>query len=563
MDGNYWAGVMTQRIARRRMLKAGAAFSAGAAALALIGCSGDDEEPSSDAGSSSTPSSSAGQPKQGGHLGSYFASVGNFSVIANDAEGAELSGVNVYDRPVTARLDSKGYQLEAMEKIEIPDPLKVIMTLKPNMVFQDKAPVNGRAVKGSDIVAMQNFVKTATTTTSLAFQTDFLDRAEATNDRTVTLYLKKPSAYIFSSLYLANSQSQAIIPEEMLSLLDTTPAIGSGPYELADFTFGSRYLFRRNAKYRDADKMLPYIDERQLISLTDPVAQEAAFLSGQIHEWLPSASAVARLKRDLDASKFKSLDYLGTNVIGTHAMMNAQMGGPRPWHDVRVREAMYKAMNRQQFVDLVFPNAAVVATGPIHSSLQAYQLDSKDTAPYYATDIQAAKQLLTAANYDTSKTWEIVGSATNATNAQLGEVWAQQLSQIGIKCTVKPVPLSVLNPQMIATSKFDLQLASQPGGDTPARVIRDQASDTRDQFNNVGLYSPEIDALIEKSETSVDRDENVRIVKQIQMEALKLYSMSNVLITPQLSHFRAASLQDWEIEPLLGEHYQTRAWFSA
>lgn len=563
MEGSYWDPVGATRVGRRRLLKNGAAFSVGAAALALLGCSSDDSEDGAGGTPSDSTTASTGEPKQGGRLGTYFATVGNFSIIANDADGSDVAGVNVYDRLLTARLDTKGYALEAAEKIEIAEPTRIVVTLKPNMVYSNKAPVNGRAVKASDIVAMQSFIRTATTTTSIAFQTEFLDRAEATNDRTVVFHLKKPSAYLFSSLYLGNSQSQALVPEEMLPLLETTPPIGSGPYELADFNFGQRYLMKRNPRYRDADKKLPYIDEREIISITDPVAQEAAFLSGQIHEWLPGAGAIGRLEKELDPNKFTRLPYLGTNMINTHAMMNAAMGGPRPWHDIRVREAIYRSMNRLQYLELVFNGRGVVTNGPLHASLEAYVVDKKDTEQYYKTDLQAAKQLLSAANYDESKQWEIVCNSSTATNAQLCEVWSNHLAQIGIKTSVKPVPLSVLNPQMIATSKFDLQFASQPGGDTPARAMRDHASDTKDQFNNVGLYDKEIDALIERSESATDRAENVKLVKQLQLEVLKRYSLSNIVFTPQLSHFRSSALQDWEIEPLLGQHYQTRAWFRA
>jgi hypothetical protein len=37
-DRNYWENITENRINRRRLLKAGAAFSVGAAGLALLGC---------------------------------------------------------------------------------------------------------------------------------------------------------------------------------------------------------------------------------------------------------------------------------------------------------------------------------------------------------------------------------------------------------------------------------------------------------------------------------------------------------------------------------------------
>ena len=349
----------------------------------------------------------------------------------------------------------------------------------------------------------------------------------------------------------------------MLEQLQGTPPIGSGPYYLDDSTFNGRYLFKRFEKFREADKGRPYFQEREITALADAIAQEAAFRAEQIHEWTPANSSVNRLIKELDANKFKNISYLASGLSGFNANMNAALGGPRPWHDVRVREAIYKVTNRQQFIDLVLDQKAVVTPGPIHASLEAYQLASADTQKFFGNDVNAAKQLLSAANYDSSKEWEINCSSTSAQNAQMAEVWQQQLAQLGIKIRVVALPLSVLNPERISTAKFDLFMGGQPGGDSPSRAIRNQASDTTDQFNNVGLYDKAVDALIEKSETTVDKEENIKLVKQIQMEALKLYSMSYITHTAQAFSFYNSKIQNLEIDPIVGQQYQLQAWFSA
>ncbi|MGE0686615.1 MAG: ABC transporter substrate-binding protein [Dehalococcoidia bacterium] len=560
MAADYWARITQVRIGRRRLLKAGGALSSGAAALTLLGCGSDDE--GGEAPASPSPAGSQGQAKQGGTYSSTFTTIGNYNIAAFYHDGYNNSGITVYDRPITARADKTGYHLEAMEKIEVASPTKVIMTLKQGMVYQNKAPVNGRAVVASDIVAYQNYVKGLANAENSNFQRVFLDRVEAPNDTTVVFNLKAPSAYLFSSTYLANPTAQPIVPKEVVENIEQTPAVGSGPFELVDHTFGQKYVYKKFEKFREAKNGMPYFANRETYSILDQVALEAAFRSGQISEWTPSSSNVERLLGELDKAKYTNQQFLATGQVGMNAMMNAEQGGPRPWHDVRFREAIYRLTNKPQHVDLVYRSQAVANKGPLQAGLEAWHMDFKTAEPYYKEDVDAAKKLLAAMNYDGSKEWTVTTSNSSAINATLAEVWAQQLARGGIKIRVEALPLAEILPKKMNVSQFDFWMGSQPGGDTPARAMRNNHSNTNDLFNNVGLFMPEMDALIEKSETTVNREENIRIVKDLQKKVLDLYTLSFNTVTLQSTIFYDARLRDFIIDPFTGQDYQYQAWFA-
>jgi ABC-type transport system substrate-binding protein len=110
--------------------------------------------------------------------------------------------------------------------------------------------------------------------------------------------------------------------------------------------------------------------------------------------------------------------------------------------------------------------------------------------------------------------------------------------------------------------KFDFWVGSQPGGDTPARAMRNHHSTTNDLFNNVGLYDKEIDALIEKSEQETNREENVKMIKDLQKKVLDKYTLSFNTLTAQNYLFYDARLQDFIIDPFAGQDYQYQAWFA-
>jgi peptide/nickel transport system substrate-binding protein len=560
---DYWDSVRRQRLGRRRLLKSGAAFSVGAASLALIGCGSDDKDSGDSTGPEGQVTGASGEPKQGGRYGTYFSTIGNYNTIAFYHDGYNNSGITAYDRLIMARIDKRGYVLEAAQSVELSEPTKLVIKLKPGMVYQNKEPVNGRKVVSSDIKAEVEYAKALANAENSGFLRNYVTSVDTPAEDTVVYNLKSSLSYLFSSTYLANPTSQPMIPKEMLEVLDTHPAVGSGPFELTDHTFGQKYTYKRFENFREAKNKKPYFDTRETISITDPVAQEAAFRSEQVHWWDPPAAQYERLSKELDPAKFAKAVYLSVGQSTINASTNkAKNGGGRPWEDIRFREAVYRVTNRQQFVQLALSGNAVIPAGPIPASLEAYQIDPKDAEPYWKQDPQAAKQLLSAMNYDTSKDWEVVTSNTTAANATYAEIWQQQLAPIGIKVHVVARPLAEILPKQMQTGAFDFWLGGQPGGDTPYRAMRNQHSDTLDQFNNVGLFDPAIDALVEKSETTTDRDENIKLVKQIQLEALKKYSMSMNLWTAQMQRYYNAGLQNFEIDPLAGQNFQYNAWFA-
>jgi peptide/nickel transport system substrate-binding protein len=559
---NYWETVTQGRMARRRLLKSGAAFSVGAASLALIGCGSDDGGDEASDEPQGQVTGASGTAKPGGKYGTYFATIGSYNTVAFYHDGYNNSGITAYDRLITARIDKRGYVLEAAQSIELSEPTKVVIKLKPGMVYQNKEPVNGRKVVAADIKAMVEYAKALPNAENSGFLRNYVKSVDTPSEDTVVYNLSSPLAYLFSSTYLANPTSQPMIPKEMLEVLDTHPAVGSGPFELTDHTFGVKYTYKKFDQYREAKNGKPYFDQRETVSLTDVVAQEAAFRSEQVHMWDPPAAQIDRLTKELDSTKFANVQYLSPGQSTFNAMMNFSQGGDRPWKDARFREAIYRLTDRQQFIDLSLTGRGVVPPGPLQASAEPYQLDPKETEKFFKKDPQAAKQLLSAMNYDSSKEWECVSSNSNAVNSSWAEIWQQQLSQGGIKIRPIAMPLAELLPKKMAVSNFDFHIGGQPGGDTPYRAMRNQHTDTLDQFNNVGLFDKAIDALIERSEAATDRDENIKLVKQVELDALSKYSLSYVFLTQQVYRFYNAKLQAFEIDPLTGQNYQISTWFA-
>nr|ART39081.1 H506 [uncultured bacterium] len=436
----------------------------------------------------------------------------------------------------------------------------MVFTLKPNMKFQDEAPVNGRAVKADDIVAGEIYSRDVANAYDNSFHKLFMDTVTAPDDRTLVFKLKQPNAYIFGSQMLGLNTNHHVIPKDILNMdVATTPPVGSGPWYLAEHQIDARYLSKRYEGWREASGKKPYIDEHELIKNIDPVAQESMFRGGQTHVYNPTAANADALAKDL--SNFATL-YSVAGLAQTAFWLN--MEKDYPWQkDEPIRKAFWRTMNRQQIIDLVYRGKAIAPNGLIPAGVsEEYQLSTAETAEYQKFDPKEARQLLEAASWDFNSEWEITQRQA-ALNAQLAEVFQVQAAEVGIKTRVTQTQFQEWLPNLMGQRRYQIVLEPSPADETPGRPIRFQHSTTNNQNSGFGLHDPAIDALIEKSETTLDHAENVKLVKQVQLDAMKKYSSSRMIVTPQYLLLVNSKLQDYEVAALNNIMYRTEAWFDA
>ena len=549
MESNYWTRVLTQRTMKRR--KALSLAASGLTGAALLAACGDDDEVAGGAAATTAPgapaatadtSSSEGDPQPGGHLTFITNAQENLDVVHNWSEGFRLSGVHAYDRPLTSREDERRYVLEAMESVEQPDDRTLIMKLKPGQTHHNVAPVNGRPVVAADIVATQEYIRDAEDAFDKTFQRDFLESAEAPDDLTVIYHLKKPNAYLFAENIMGAGSGQIIIPPETFANLKEAKQIGSGPYVVEKADLGIGYLYKKNPEFREASSGLPYIDEREGKVLGDVVAREAAFRAGQVDVWegLTSTQAL-QVPQDMG----DKAELLRTPGFGCRAWQLNMTKTEMPWRDIRVREALWKLTDRRQLLDLAEGGEGNIGNGLVPLSLTDYRIDQASTDQYYAMDIEKAKQLLSAADFDFDRQYDLFASSSETWRA-VGQVWANQLGKGGIDVRVDANP-SYQTFVTWAQNEWFFQISSPPGDNTPSNFMRMQHSDSwSDVYHNFGLMDPEIDALIEKAESTVDYAENVALVKQTQEECIKRFTSCYIIHTYNDLRIIASRVQDYE-----------------
>jgi len=524
--------------------------------LAVVGCGGDGGGGESGGAQTGSTGGAAGEPQTGGTYGAHYTTSDTLNILTNASEYAAFGGQYVYDHLITTRTNENApYVLEAAQSLEQPDEITLTFKLRQGMKFHPFPPVNGREVTAEDVVKTQEFV-TPQANIENNFQKNFLDKATAPDKYTVVYKLKEPRAYLFDSRILGHPGPQAIIPYETFDKLASERQVGSGPFMLDQWVISTRYHYVRNPEYHGRGKKgLPYRDATDVFVLTDAAALEAAFRSEQIHFWTnPTAGQYDELAQSL-GSMAKKIEYLSLSPFTWNMNMTKA-----PFTDQRFRQAMYRATNRQQFIDLVWRGKAVKPTGILSVAMKPYQLDAKDTDAYFKHDPAEAKQLLSAMNWDSNKEIELFFISPNSTTEQAAEVFRQQAAAVGIKFRIVSFGLAEALPRT-QRNEYEMFIGGHPGYDTPSVPMRHNHSNPIHQFAVSGLKDPEMDALIEKAEKTTNFEENVKIVKQAQLELIKRYTSYYNIVTAYARQFLNSKIENFEIEPSNTAMHRADMWF--
>lgn len=199
------------------------------------------------------------------------------SIYAHSIVGLVYSKLVTYE--TGPNVDYSDYNIvpDLAEKWEISDDGKVYtFHLRENAKWHDVPPVNGRNVTSEDVVA--TFERIQTLPGHQAYMLDQIEKVDTPDDLTVVITLKEPFAPFLS--YMAN-HFMWILPKEAaegkINLENT--AIGTGPFILEKWERDVETTFVRNPNY--FLEGLPYLDGISMKVVPDEDTRLAAFRTGQ------------------------------------------------------------------------------------------------------------------------------------------------------------------------------------------------------------------------------------------------------------------------------------------
>lgn len=301
-------------------------------------------------------------------------------------------------------------------------------------------------------------------------------------------------------------------------------AIGTGPYKFVEFVPGDRAVFEANPDYWGGK---PAFDRLVFRFIGSDPARIAALRAGDVDliDNVPTPD-IEGLKKNPDVTVTQGISnrviYLHLDHDRDDSPFVKDAGGKNPLKDLRVRQAISKAINRQAIVDRIMEGVAIPAGQLLPEGFFGV---SPNLEPE-AHDLDGAKKLLAEAGYADGFSLTLHSPDGRYLNdARIAQAIAQMLTRLGIRTAVETLPPSVFFREASRggpdnTPKFSFILVGWGAGtgesSSPLKaLIASFDPDKGMGASNRGRYSnPEVDALVEKALMTVVDSEREKLLQQ-------------------------------------------------
>ncbi len=230
------------------------------------------------------------------------------------------------------------------------DGTRYVIDLKDNPEF-----ANGDPVTAEDVVA--SFTAPVEEETDNFSSYNMIDEATAIDETSVEIDLGDEPYGPFTTVTTSVSVHNKSVRQEDKEAYNSDP-VGSGPYELVDWTQGDFADIRLRDDYWDADNVNAYVDEARFISVEDDAARVSRIRAGDtdlIQGVPPADFSVLENESGVEVLSDASISYF-------YAAFNCNEG---PTQDPDVRRGVAHAFSMSQFVSETVEPAGASVTSPI------------------------------------------------------------------------------------------------------------------------------------------------------------------------------------------------------
>ncbi|MEG1988233.1 MAG: ABC transporter substrate-binding protein [Oscillibacter sp.] len=314
----------------------------------------------------------------------------------------------------------------------------------------------------------------------------------ATDEKTVTITIAEPNNEFISYM------TAAILPRNYPD--QATAPVGTGPFKFVSRVAQDSIVLERNGSYWGEK---PYLDK-----VTFKIMENADSLV------LSLQSGAIDLCAHLTNTQVAQLS--GYNILeGTMNLVQALYlnNAAAPFDDVRVRQALCYAVDKQEILDLTADGHGSVIGSSMYPAFQKYFVP--ELAERYGRDVEKAKQLLSDAGYPQGFDMTITVPSNYTPHMDAAQVLVEQLKAIGVTATIQPVEWESWVNDVYMGRQFQSTLVGVDASNMTARALLERFTSTYEK-NFINYNNADYDALFAQAQATPDDAAQVALYKQMQ-----------------------------------------------
>lgn len=377
---------------------------------------------------------------------------------------------------------------------------------------------------------------------------DSVSGLKVVDDNTIQITLAEPFAPFLANLAtpagsIYNRKATVAAGDQFG--LDPTKTIGTGPFKFKSWKLNDSCVLVANKDYFKGAPKLAGINFK---IVPDAETQRMLFETGKL-DIFDCDNAVSQVPYFTSSEKWKNQIVKGPRVGLYYYAINESIA---PFQDVRVRQAMQMAIDRQTILDKLYNGNGQLANAIMPPGLLGYNPNMQQI-PY---DTAKAKQLLTEAGFPNGFDMEIAMVTDSPSTLKINEAVQSMLAQVGIN--VKIVQMD--SASYFATRKEGkLQMYESDWSadyNDPDNFIYTFFSDKNTVARSFNYTNADVFAKLNSARTMVDQAERVKLYQELETTIVQkdaawipLFSLDHLFVVqPRVKDFKV-SWNGWSNMP--------------
>jgi peptide/nickel transport system substrate-binding protein len=415
-------------------------------------------------------------------------------------------------------------------------PLIWRFELRKGVKFHDGTPFTAADVVYSIERALHQ-------TSNFRAYTTAIQSARAVDDDTVLVITTVPNPVLLRQLPELRIMSKAwsekhgvTVPTNFVQKQESHAvrnANGTGPFTLKSREVDIRTVFVENPNWWGRANRKGNVTEIIYTPVKSDATRTAALLSGELDFVLdPPPQDLARLRNNAAIKVVEGAEnrtiFLGFDQFRDELLFS-DVKGKNPFQDLRVRQALYHAINIEAIQKSVMRGSSDPTGAIMQRAVNGWTQAAHQRLPF---DPKKARELLTAAGYPNGFSFTLDCPNNRYINdEEIGKALVTMWAQVGLKVSLNAMPRATYFPKI---QKHDTS-AYLLGWGVPTfdalyslqSLARTVGKDGDGNFNLGRVSNPEFDKLVDAMKSEVDQKKR----NQLIADALLLHNR-NVMHIP-------------------------------